>query len=547
MSVRCPRLPEAQKNVVSTKQPTSSLLVNFLNNYFANFRFADEFPNQTIRFRSLTEKNTSAAASKHVIDIAQCEPFTAYSNVCAQLQHAHPNAKLTKDELAAITQNVFDGRLRGLLSIAATAVIKQDKPKQQRKKASSDESSDQQTDDKKKQPRLPSENAFEKYVLPALQLGKPRAFNAGAYIDALNDFFKNTDKLRLRAYNICFPHSLRKEGEAVGVNCIYLQRVIRYHEEVLKAIVSNSNEQNILSFVQSQFVKDFNADTIKKGKQTLSPEELIAIKEQLSNPEFIANVLNSQSQNGKVDEKWLDSIVAIKVLKGGKFQQLERTLSKQEKVAVKRLLSELYSTLSFIKLVRNAFEHNKSFDPSECYERYIAMLAEIDDFYKSHKPKSRENKDFIRYLVESVVFIGGNNVFNYGKNHLRCFISDVNSKLPIKLSVAVRSRINEAIAGKRVIKHDKKEEVTVFKSLDEAIAIVVDEFEKSIQNDDALAAYDVNKLDIYCKIGKFIPAAIGKQYRIAIGILLVQYLLEQIKLQRAMNRKKKDIVIYVKA
>lgn len=550
MSVKAPKIPTAPKAAVSDKRPTAAVITNFLNNYYTNFRFADDLDNQTVTFRTVTEKNASSIGSKPVIDVSECEPFTAYSKVCEQLQRVHPDTKLTKEELEAITAGVYDGRLRGLLEIAANAVIKppkEDKPKKAKK-------SDSPEAEESKPARVkapPKENAFEKYVLPALRFGVPIERDINDYINAVNSFFTNKDKLRTRVYNLCFPHALHNPDKpAKGVNLIYLQHISRFHDDVLKAFVDGVEDRNILVSVQGEFMKAFKVDDLRskgaKEAPKLEPVELEELKAQLLNPEIINLVLNPPTITNakgetKVDPKWVDSLRAIKAAPKGKgILQLDRELTKFEKVAVRLLSNELNTVVTFLKLVRNAFAASTGESPKDCFADYQSLLEEIATFHREHKPKTKDQASFIKFLVETVMFLKDR--FSY-KSPLRGFIGELHTDVQFKFNHATRKLIDELIAGFKKVKGEDKPVPVTF---DEQLPLIIDEFKKAWIETSNPSLYDVNKLELYNKLGKLVPAAIGKQYKVAVGILLVQYLFEQVRLHRAFNSKKKDLVIYVK-
>ena len=557
MSVHVPSLPEASKVAsYADNRPTAAVITNFLNNYYTNYKFADSVNGPVVRFRTVTSKNADSIASKPVIDVNDCEPFKAYSTVCGRLQKVHPATKLSKQELTAITAGVYDGRLRGLLEIAANAVIKPPKPAEDKKQKKQKQSADEP---KEKVERQPKENAFEKYVLPALRFGTVKEQSIGDNVNAINAFFTNKDKLRTRVYNICFPHAVHNPDKpAKGVNLIYLQHTTKFHDNVLKMLVENAGDRDILQSVQSEFIGTFSVDLLKqknsKELPKLEKEELESLLTQLANPELITFILNPPTVNVngemKLDGKWIDTLKAIKFGSKKAVVQLERGLTKFERMAVRLLVNELHATLSFVKLVHNAFAANRDDDINECFEKYNAILADINSFYKEHKPKVNNHETFITYLMESVMFI--KDLFEY-KSPIRGFVTDLitasrNSKsgsenVSFKFNNATRKLMDEVVVGFR---KEKKDGPQIPVTLEEQLPKIIDAFKVSWAETSNPLCYDVNKLEIYSKLGKLVPAAIGKQYKVAIGILLVQFLFEQVKLQRAANSKKKELVIYVK-
>ena len=71
-------------------------------------------------------------------------------------------------------------------------------------------------------------------------------------------------------------------------------------------------------------------------------------------------------------------------------------------------------------------------------------------------------------------------------------------------------------------------------------------YEKEWETIASPKTYDINDTEIYSKIGKYTGLQITKEYRIAIGAAIVAYIQEELRIIRAMNRKKKDLIVYIK-
>ena len=151
----------AKPAVCETAMPTSQTVVNLLNNYFTNYK-SELVDDQVLKFRpvphvkgSKTELDFKSIAGRPCIRLDECSSLVSYSSVCERIQKAHPEVKLSKEELKALTKATFDGRLRGLLEIAEDAVIKPEseaKPKKSKKKDAPSESEPAPKADQKKYP-----------------------------------------------------------------------------------------------------------------------------------------------------------------------------------------------------------------------------------------------------------------------------------------------------------------------------------------------------------------------------------------------------------
>lgn len=520
---------------------TSNVVAAFLNSYYTNFVTPENQNGAKFVFRAVTESNEDKIKGKPVIDINDCDDLAEFNKLCKDAQRKHPNAKLSKDEMNKIILKVYNGRLRGLLHAAANPVIKPDeeneeKPKKEKKEKKSKKDKDAAPEEPTPRAKpAPKDNTFEKGIIPALCLGKPKEQSIEGHVDAINDFFNNGEKLRTRVYNLCFPHSLHDTGkDAKGVNIIYLQRISKFHDDVLRQLVEGVEDREILSFVQSKYIESFKFPLDSK----LNEEEREGVKLQLRNAEIVTNILTPPAES-----KWIDQLKAIKLGPKGKGQvQTTNPLSKAEKEAVRQLVRELRIVLAFNTLVRKAVEANPE-GPSlrECYENYSMILTEIAEFHAAHKPKVRNHFTFIKFLVESAIFIKSK--FGYKENvdpkkpptnHLKLFITELHSKIPFKFNKDIRKSLVAFVNGTEQFD-------------DEKLAEVAEDYKDEWTDLNGPKSYDVSKLDIYAKIGKIVPATLGKQYRVAVGLHIFQFILEQIRIQRALTIKRKaDIAVYIR-
>ena len=117
---------------------------------------------------------------------------------------------------------------------------------------------------------------------------------------------------------------------------------------------------------------------------------------------------------------------------------------------------------------------------------------------------------------------------------LKAFVTDLHSKLNFKFDRETKKAIDSVLRGEVELN-------------DESLQDIVEKFQNSLIEVNAPKLYDVNKLDIYSKLGKFVPAGLSKPYKVAVGLAIMQWILDQIRLQRALNSKRKELIVYVRA
>lgn len=551
------KVKSARNAVSDANRPNGSTLAHLLNIYFGTYD-VDQHP--CLKFKAVPHRKGSkieydldSVAGKPLININECVAITSYASVCEQIQKAHPEIKLSKEELAAITSNTYDGRLRGLLEIAANAVIKPDQPKDKKPKKS-----DPEQPKEPKEPRKPSDNAFKKHVIPYLGLGFPKQQQTIAeYFKVINDFFSDDDRLRLRCFNLSFPHSVRPshkgDGEAKGTNLVYLQHISKYHDQVLQNFVDGIDDATILGSIQNEFANSVPRPSLKVRRENkqgfddvpLDDASFERLKVQLRNADILTNFLTPPNAN------WVKALTVIKPGKGGKGQvNTDEPLKPYERASIKGLLRELHIVYSFLKLVRAAFESNPDRNVADCFEQYNAHLDDIKGFYKQHKPKSQNYNTFVKYLVESVNFC--KDKFGYrlngvvkGKNGqpdkqvlksaISAFAVEIKSGLSFKFNKKIREGLDDLVSGAKPLNDDN-------------VIAVANIMQAEWSNLTSAYAVDVSDLDFYSKLGKIVPAAIGKQHKIAVGIAMIQYIFDQIRLIQAKNIGRKGcITVYVHA
>lgn len=527
---------------------TPTTITNFFNNYYRSMSAAEDYDfkknyitqnksNKTpeqflthITFKNYTQK-TGQKQAKNVIDLSEYDGLKRFVKIYNECINENKQSK--KDDefddgvpMERIINLTFDQRLHTFLNVVSEYGFNG--------KLNSDSTDDKtaKTDAK----------VFANYIIPQLGFIPRSEVSVRTCVDAINTFFENEEKIKTKIYNSEFPHSLHdKSGDAKGVNVVYLQHISkRYHDDILKMIIQGdmSNEDVILA-IQRRFKNDFDFKDVKSDSKMDKLNRIAerqAIKAQLLHPEVRRHVLESDN-----DDKWIDSLRAFmfdeddedetKVVEDAS----KRLLTPTEKSAVKKLVSELRIVMSFIKIIRAGKEANPSTNLRQCLKSYTNILNETRLFYEAHKDvKSETFEDFLKYFVETVKFLMSK--FGYKKTGtktpLKSFIADLKGTLQFRFNKKLRTAIEGLI---------DKEKVT-----DSDVKAIVDEFKDEFGYITSPKTYDINELNVYSKIGKYVKLELPKDFRVAVGVAIVSYIQEKVNLIRAFNAKKRDVVIYIK-
>ena len=532
-----PRAAKAPKKTsASEKQFSSTIITNFLNNYYRNSAMKNT-SQQSLNFKVFPTGKAGKISNQFVIDLFDYQGLLDFIAIYKEAQKQDKNIEF-------VIERTFDMRLRACLDSAR--VFK--------------------TNDKTKI------NVFQEFVIPQLGFDSSNFMNIVDYINGVSSYFTNEAKLKTKIYNLIFPHDSHNQDKLpVGVNVIYLQHVSKYHDEVLDMVINKEWEDGvILEDCQKRYAKEIQASN--------------EVKTQLLNPKIAATVLDPptvKDKRGKqvVDFKWIDSLSAVQ-LKGKKIVDAGRSLSTEERNAVRKLVRELMIVKSFIKIIqggRNARKVVKDEDSKDvavplnpdlkqCLAEYNAVYDKTVNFYKywqktieselkrieQEKDKVKDNADdveedkleslvqqneqrlqyqlFLRYFVETVRFV---RTELHNQQAFKSFINDVKKDIIFKFNKNLRSKLEALVNQEEKVSEEQVEELAN-SNFKEWMFI------------NSPKTYDPNDLTVYSKIGKFCQLDIRKEYRVAIGIAIVAYIQQQIQLIQAANRKKKEIQLYIK-
>lgn len=492
---------QATSKNADEKKFSSTIITNFFNNHYRNVELPiagaePDQPGQRLSFKNYPGK-VDKKQIKNVIDLQAYKGLKDFTKVYEELLAQNPDILMSE-----VIDATFDLKLRACLDIADTFKLNKD------------------------------ENVFKTQVIPQLGFEVPKETTIKSFIDAINSFFENEDKIKTKIYNAEFPHNVHdKSKEAKGVNIIYLQHISKYHDDILNMVINDEFEDGeILREIQRKFAMECDTKGITdvKAKQRIAlqlvhPE----IAEYIINPPMIADPKHKGAKI--VDAKWPDRLKAVE-RKGRDIIVTDTDMTKDEKNHVKDLIRELNMVESFIRIIRSGHESDPTIDLHDCLKRYNHIYEETKRFYEAHKTLPDDSYEtFLKYFVETVRFI--KNKFNY-KAPLKTFINDTKGSVQFKFNKKLRAEIEKLIA---------KDKVT-----DEDIVRIAAEHKEEWMYINSPKTYDFNELSIYSKIGKYLNVPIAKDYRIGVGVAIVSYIQDQIELIRASNGKKHDISIYIK-
>lgn len=535
------------------KQFSSTIITNFLNNYYRNAAMKNPSA-QALNFKVYPTEKASKIPQQSVIDLYEYQGLLDFIETYKVAQQI-PEDKLPQNKLTEfVIERTFDMKLRACLDSAR--VFK--------------------TNDKSKL------NVFQEFVIPQLGFERSSFMNIVDYINGVSSYFASDTKLKTKIYNLIFPHDSHNPDKLpVGVNVIYLQHVSKYHDEVLDMVVNQGlSELEVLKECQKKYAAD-------SGLSTDIQQQLIneRIAELVLEPPMTADKRGKPAINFKSLVEELDAVEAKPVKKGKKivsieFSSLGRKLNKEECKAVRALVRELMIVKSFVKIInggKNARKVEKNSagedvavplnpDLKQCLVEYNEVYEKTINFYnywkktveselariETEKDKVKYNQDevdeskldelvalneqklqyqlFLRYFVETVRFI--KNELGYTQA-FKSFINDVKKDVIFKFNKGLRTKLENLV--------NQEEKVTP-----EQIEELANEHFKDWMFINSPKTYNPNDLAVYSKIGKFCQLEIKKEYRVAVGIAIVAFIQQKIALIQAANRKKKELQLYIK-
>ena len=534
------------------KKFSATIITNFFNNYYRNMANSTT---QSLVFKNYPTAGTPNMNNKVVIDLYDYQGL---------IDFIETYKAMSGKEYAEIIERVFDMKLHACLDIADKYRL----------------------NDKSKI------NVFQDFIIPQLEFTERKDASIQTYINAINSFFENEAKIKTKIYNSVFPHDTHDpEKLPKGVNVIYLQHISKFHDQVLDMVINKGFEkERVLVEVQKLFCKNYTF-----ADERLTPEQRERYITQMINPEIIHMVLSpprihDKHGNEVIDNKWIERMhVCALNRKTGKVFDTDEPVKADDKRYIREIVRELMIVKSFYQIIKGGKNARKivrvvrdgkeveeavpmDVDFSECLERYNQIydsimkfyhnwqnrirkeLAEIernktkstgrmshfsvidddesnaDDDAKAHEDAERRTYAlFLRYFVDAVLLV--QRAFGYN-NALKSFVGDIKREVNFKFNKDLRMKLTEMIKENNVS--------------DAEIEELANRHFRDWMFLNSPKTYDPNELSIYSKIGKFCGLPIKKDYRIAVGIAIVAYIQDQLKIVKAANARKKEIQVYIK-
>lgn len=515
---------------------STTVITNFLNNHYRNI----DTSRQSITFKNYPV-NKSVTDNKPTIDLALYEGVNTFT-------------KMLRDELSVgtpisdIISRVFDLRLRACLDIA----------------------------DNYKQPKdntadLP--NVWRDFVIPQLEYGDRKPITIKSFIEAIDEFFLNDDKLKTKIFNTTFPHATHNPQQLPhGINIVYLQHVSRFHDDILQMYIRDgiTDMKAILKNVLQSIVKnvDFAKYRLDESARLQLANSLIL--ERVINPIMTTDRRGQQS----IDYHWINDLTFIDTKGKSTGEPLDRRIRN----CIRDCIRELMIAKSFVKIVESCKDAKTivgdgegdytvtdkdgkvwnikqvEVDYAKWYDEYVRRYEVTCQFFEDAKTTiDRAIDDLDRKLANGQIDEDEHERKLYGL-FLRYFVDAVRfAKIELKYAAPMKTFVNNLKRGvtfkfpkqlrcdiKKII--DGEEDVN-----DDDIDRLAREYHKDWKHINSPKTYDANEVDIYGKIGRYCQAPLRKDHRIAVGVAIISYIQDQIRLIRAEHPKKKDIQIYIRS
>lgn len=404
-------------------------------------------------------------------------------------------------------------------------------------------------------------------------------------VDAINsiaEFMSNKEKLHTKIFNVVFPHDTHKHGVndlPKGVNIIYLQHMSKYHQKIMDMLIlDGAAEREILEEVRDAFIEEGGYDD--------------SASIHLFNPNIIDNIISPPSTVNKkgnevVDLKWINKLQQCETYdtKTGSVTYSEDLVDDETVAIIKLLVKEYGYARALIKQIEGAsnarelvIEHTTVkaegggskidkiqtskpivVDLKKCLSEFKTACAEFDKFhdlwmkdiksklndiesnYDHLKDTAPEGKDPEGYAEDeqkrqrTIVFISY--FINAAKLIIKLLgvsdpIKTLTKNTTIKFSPALRENLKKLIATENPPPKDIHEVATKFYT-SWAPQIVP-------------TSYEIDNLDVYSKIGATCGFELNKDYRIAVGIAIVNYILTELRVILASNIGKSTLKINFK-
>ena len=498
---------------------TPSTIINFLKTYYKISPTIDGLQRKSVTIKDADVESKVKIPEENIIDLSNYKSIIEFVHTFIAVSQSM-NVKNFK--MQKVIESLFDLRLRGALDIIDTYNF----------------------NDKDAHDQL------QELLFTQLDFAGVKDNEIKTYIERMLWYFDSEDRIRTKAYNTTFPHAVHRDGEdAKGVNVIYLQHSPAAQDEILEKLAEDIDTP--LKVIDALVIEHFNDELTSAG---IRGDELSELRQQLVNPLIIKNATNPPTITNKkgkevVNTKWIEELHRVEV-DGKKLNTLEDKLTELEVTWVRKLVRELSTSRLFVSVVKNAFENGVVYDEtekknvrderdiSECVETYNKIMKSLGKFRVEQQKRfdkvckkptdAAMFKCFIETFVDCCKFM--KEQFGY-TNATKQFANDIKSNsINFNFTKELRKRINDIFEGNG--------ESTVNEVVEQNLA------DWKYMN--YSKSQDPYQSDIYAKIGKICGISIKREYRIGVGVAIVAWIQEQIRLISARNCKKRDIVIGVR-
>lgn len=357
----------------------------------------------------------------------------------------------TSNDFAAITSNIYDAELRGLLDMAVKGSF--NNPKKLKKDV----------------PKPTDEDKFE-HIVKTLGLTKLSDKNSVVH-DKFVELISDMDRFRIKVFNMCFEHPVIKSEEGKRDVKSYLLKSYKHMDEIMDSFAYDDDEITIVNKILENN-REIEISTNEGKKKVIIP---IGVRNLIRDNVF--------------------------------EESLGEVLSKEVKTAAKQLNAIVKNTRTFItylsKFDKEKFKHN--------VDAYFDIVSKLKNTI-SYKPSTKSVQDLVISYVRVLRFLRSmdkrpdiemrNNKEVKNATLDKSFMKDFNLMVPIKFSKKVKDKILKCV----------KENIEVqFVEVSTDVTFTLEEFSNLQENDEV---YDRNTYAkfgsiIGVKLPKNIRIAIG--------------------------------------
>lgn len=389
---------------------------------------------------------------------------------------------------------------------------------------------------------ISNNNNFFDEAINSIGLPEQKQLTLDDFFKAVTGYFKDDDKFKLKVFNKTFPHGVHNpEKEAKNVNIKYLQRLCRFHDELLPFIVEqlDADDEDVRVHVIERAHQLF-VDAFSKEHKSPDEQQFITYLKCLPQllPEFNDFAGNFKSDAASL--KRVRELPQIKVVKGKVIPATETLEAGKDATKaligyIMDMLSDIHGCVKFVDAVVDGKQRVQGVDLGACLKNYTKSLEELKQFVDAHANVDKTVKGLVKYLIEGLRFVA----YIKGAPEDKKVLSfaefnddDVTFKLNSKVSKAISPFLFDKTAD-----------------LDE----VIEKAFEDVKDEDDISLIGVttsvvtSNTSLYAKIGTLTPIEdVPKHIRVAVGLYIVQYVQHEIEKIQACTLKRKTGIIMIK-